>query len=95
VTQQPLRHISIVSRSSNSLEHTELRCPICDHSVPRETAKTDESGRAFHETCYMLKMELTRATEHVSCDSVEGELGAMPIIEETLAADKLEASKQG
>jgi len=56
--------IPIVSRSTNSLEHTELQCPICDHSVPFETAKTNESGRRFHETCYVLKVELQRASGH-------------------------------
>ena len=64
MTQQPLRHTTVVSRGTNSLEHIELRCPICDHSVPRETAKTDERGRTFHETCYVLKVELKRASEH-------------------------------
>ena len=89
---QPMRHIPFVSRSANSLEHTELRCPICDHSVPFETAKTDESGRRFHETCYVIKVELKRATEHVRCDSVKGELGVTPIIEGILAVDKIKTT---
>lgn len=35
-------------------------CPICNISVPLEKAKTDEHGRAVHETCYLLALKLPR-----------------------------------
>jgi len=31
-------------------------CPICNLAVPLETAKTDESGTAVHEQCYLLAL---------------------------------------
>jgi hypothetical protein len=52
-----------VSLSTTLSNHPELRCPICDHPLSLETAKTDESGIVFHEECYVLKMELKRASE--------------------------------
>lgn len=39
-----------------------VRCSICDLFVPLEIAKSDEYGRAIHEECYALKMQLKRAT---------------------------------
>ena len=37
-------------------------CPICNKEVLLETAKTDEDGRALHEECYLLKLNLKRST---------------------------------
>lgn len=31
-------------------------CSICEEPVELETAKTDECGRAIHESCYVLKL---------------------------------------
>jgi hypothetical protein len=31
-------------------------CPICGKPVTLETSKTDEQGKAVHESCYLLKM---------------------------------------
>lgn len=31
-------------------------CSICKEPVELETAKTDECGRAIHESCYLLKL---------------------------------------
>lgn len=31
-------------------------CHICNKPVKLETAKTDESGRAVHSGCYLLKI---------------------------------------
>jgi hypothetical protein len=39
-----------------------VRCSICDLLVPLELAKSDEYGRAIHEECYALKMQLKSAT---------------------------------
>jgi hypothetical protein len=33
-------------------------CPFCGFTVRLETAKTDEYGRATHEQCYLLKIQL-------------------------------------
>jgi hypothetical protein len=33
-------------------------CPICNRHVVLETAKVDESGRATHEECYVMKIRL-------------------------------------
>jgi hypothetical protein len=37
-------------------------CPICNKEVQLETAKTDEVGRALHEECYLLRLNLRRST---------------------------------
>jgi len=37
-------------------------CGLCDEIVKLETNKTDETGRAVHEECYVLKLRLHRAT---------------------------------
>jgi hypothetical protein len=55
-------HELLVLHSTHSLSYSELLCPICDHPVSLETATTDEDGRAFHEECYVLKVELRRAS---------------------------------
>ena len=57
-----MTHELLVLHSTKSLDHSELLCPICDHPIPLETAKMDEGGRAFHEDCYVLKVELKRAS---------------------------------
>ena len=44
-------------------EHTKNPlCCICNKPVPLETSKTDEHGSAIHEECYLLKLNLHRAT---------------------------------
>ena len=37
-------------------------CPICGKPVPLETAKSDENGICIHEECYLLKLQLERAS---------------------------------
>jgi hypothetical protein len=37
-------------------------CLICNKEVQLETAKTDEVGRALHEECYLLRLNLRRST---------------------------------
>ena len=39
-----------------------VRCSICDRIVALEIAKSDEYGRAIHEECYAIKMQLKSAT---------------------------------
>src|ERR1700674_129950 len=39
-----------------------VRCSICDLLVPLEIAKSDEYGRAIHEECCALKMQLKSST---------------------------------
>lgn len=59
----PLQAFSI-RFSLDHLQHlSELLCPICDHPVRLELAKTDENGRAIHEQCYVLKLRLKRASD--------------------------------
>ena len=38
-----------------------LICPFCGMPVTVGLAKTDESGKAIHEDCYVLKTILTRS----------------------------------
>ena len=40
-----------------------LLCRICGKPVAVETSKTDESGRAIHDDCYVLKVKLEQARE--------------------------------
>jgi len=35
---------------------TQLLCSICNEPVPLETAKTDDLGKAIHESCYWLRV---------------------------------------
>jgi hypothetical protein len=37
-------------------------CPVCGRPVPLEAARVDENGRAMHEDCYLLKLQLKHAT---------------------------------
>jgi hypothetical protein len=37
-------------------------CSICSRPVPLETCKTDETGTAVHEECYVLTLKQNRAT---------------------------------
>lgn len=37
-------------------------CPICNKEVQLETAKRDEVGRAMHDECYFLRLNLRRST---------------------------------
>lgn len=57
-----MTHRLPVLHFNNSLNHSELLCPICDYPILLETATTDENGTAFHEECYVLKLELRRAS---------------------------------
>jgi len=38
------------------------RCTLCDNPVPLDSSKADENGKAMHEECYTLKLQLKRAT---------------------------------
>jgi hypothetical protein len=38
------------------------RCYLCDKPLPLEDSKTDESGKAVHEECYLLKLRLRQAS---------------------------------
>lgn len=40
-----------------------LLCLICGKPVAVETCKTDESGKAVHENCYVLKVKLEQASK--------------------------------
>jgi hypothetical protein len=39
-------------------------CSICNHSVPLESAKSDEYGRPVHEKCYVLQTRLRLESAH-------------------------------
>ena len=62
MAHQPLQHMHLVSLS----QPLSLGTRNCDAqfaiSLPLEMAKTDESGITFHEECYVLKVELRRAS---------------------------------
>ena len=38
------------------------KCNICNRAVELETAKTDESGKAVHEDCYVRILRLKAIT---------------------------------
>ena len=40
-----------------------LLCRLCGKPVAIETSKTDEDGRAIHEDCYVLKVQLGQANQ--------------------------------
>lgn len=35
---------------------SQINCSICNQPVALEIAKTDDSGQALHEECYVLKL---------------------------------------
>jgi hypothetical protein len=35
-------------------------CSLCNDPVDLRTAKTDEYGKAIHEKCYLLQMQMKR-----------------------------------
>lgn len=37
-------------------------CPVCNEPIDLRVSKTDEQGRAIHEDCYALKIDVERAT---------------------------------
>lgn len=38
---------------------SQISCSICNQPVALETAKTDDSGQAVHEECYLFKVGIT------------------------------------
>jgi hypothetical protein len=55
-------HVSSYKLPAIYPHSTNPLCPICNQPVPLENAKTEEHGLAIHEECYLLKMQLERAT---------------------------------
>jgi hypothetical protein len=45
-----------------SSAHGFIRCFLCNRPVPLESSKTDENGKTVHEECYVLDLQLKRAT---------------------------------
>lgn len=45
------------------------RCPICRQSVNLENSKSDEHGRAIHETCYVSMVKTTERREKATARS--------------------------
>jgi len=39
-----------------------ILCPICNLTVALEGAKSDEHGRAIHEQCHLLALQLKHET---------------------------------
>ena len=52
----------------NSLD---LICHLCNKTIPVEQAKTDENGKAVHETCYVAKVRMTQVRDDGS-ESLSG-----------------------
>jgi hypothetical protein len=40
-------------------------CVVCNNTVELETCKTDESGKALHEECYLRKLIQLKRPNHV------------------------------
>lgn len=40
------------------------RCSLCNKPVELRIAKTDEGGKAIHEECYLLRMQMKRPLPH-------------------------------
>jgi hypothetical protein len=58
----PLRYRVPANARDIQLPSPEPVCPICGEPVGLETAKTDETGVAIHEACYLLMLELKEDT---------------------------------
>ena len=63
MTSQFFLRIPLFEPSTAFLQPSGYCCPICERAVSLETANTDETGRAIHEECYLLKLTLKRASE--------------------------------
>jgi hypothetical protein len=57
--KSPLLQIPKEFLHAVSVSNQPPMCSICNTPVPLETAKTDESGAAIHEECYLLKVKLS------------------------------------
>ena len=65
--QDPAKFLAIVREIKAALGlKTEpssfARCRLCDKPLALEACKTDESGQAVHEECYLLKIRLREAS---------------------------------
>jgi hypothetical protein len=63
MTSQFFPRISVFEPAPAFLQPSKYCCPICERAVSLETANTDETGRAIHQECYLLKLKLKRASE--------------------------------
>jgi hypothetical protein len=63
MTSQFFPRISVFEPAPAFLQPSKCCCPICERAVSLETANTDETGRAIHQECYLLKLKLKRASE--------------------------------
>jgi hypothetical protein len=63
MTSQFFPRISVFEPAPAFLQPSKCCCPICARAVSLETANTDETGRAIHQECYLLKLKLKRASE--------------------------------
>ena len=48
--------------STTPTRPSQFLCPICGKPIPLENAKADENGQCIHEECYLLKLQLERAS---------------------------------
>ena len=48
---------------NNSLLTNGPPCAVCGKPVKLETSKADERGKAIHEACYVLKVNLHTANQ--------------------------------
>ena len=48
--------------TTNSVLSDRPQCPVCGLPVSLETSKADERGKAVHEDCYLLKINLHDGT---------------------------------
>jgi hypothetical protein len=60
--QREVRLQNLLSFGRSKFHSEAVQCSIYDPLVPLEIAKSDEYGRAIHEECYALKMQLKSAT---------------------------------
>jgi hypothetical protein len=63
MSSQFFPRISVFEPAPAFLQPSKCCCPICERAVSLETANTDETGRAIHQECYLLKLKLKRASE--------------------------------
>ncbi len=63
MSQQPFQPHSPRIPPKSVSQDVPLFCPICGRVVKIEAAKTDEYGKAIHEDCYVLKVQLKHASE--------------------------------
>ncbi|GEM_PF-2695738 len=58
--------------STEHLSPKDLTCSVCARPIALETAKTDETGKAVHEECYVRKTISRFRTSRYAIPALDG-----------------------